>query len=321
MQGALAAYEKALLFWEKEGQANPAATKIPRDLLEDSGEKAQKVVARMRRNYAFDRARYFLPTALRTNVMMCQSARAWVTLCQNLLSHPLPEAQNLGALIRDELALATPRLLKHAIAKDSFRNGHISVLKRWQIEAKTATKPLAEAAPNAHVEVFAPEGADFARDLAYHDNRYAFFGPDLGRSAVRFAWDAVAFADIRDLNRHRTGNKWCPLVPQGFYSAIDQTQNPTALKFLQEIGREASQSALSMLQNGDWTFVYHTLLGTQFPFEHLTTANHFLYEAELRTGTGAHYRYARHLHDALEKWYEIAPDTRDLVLEGEAEPE
>ena len=320
-RGALVAYEKALLFWENEGKQNPNATKIPRELLEDSGEKAQRTVARMRRNYAFDRARYFLPSALQTNVMMVQSARAWTSLCQNLLSHPLPEAQKLGALVRDELALAAPRLLKHAVAKPSFQNGQISILKRWQIEAKTLSAPLSEANPTARVEVFAPENADFARDLAYHDNRYAFFGPDLGRAAVRFGWEAVAFADIRDLNRHRTGNKWCPLVPQGFYSAIDQTQNPTALKFLQEIGREASHHARELLQNGDWTFVYHTLLGTQFPFEHLTTANHFLYEAELRTGTGAHYRYAKHLHDALEKWYEIAPDTRDLVLEGEAEPE
>ena len=34
-----------------------------------------------------------------------------------------------------------------------------------------------------------------------------------------------------------------------------------------------------------------------------------------RTGTGAHYRYARHLHDMLDLWYARYPETRGLVLE------
>lgn len=321
MQSALSAYEKAVAFWEGEARQNPGTTRIPRSLIEDTSEKAQKTVARMQRNYAFDRARYFLPTALKTNVMMVQSARAWVGLCQNLLSHPLPEAQKLGTLIREELALAAPRLLKHATAQPSFQNGTNSILKRWQIAANEENKPLAEAAPTPSLEVFGIEGADFARELAYHDNRYAFLGPDLGRAAIRFSWQAVALGDIRDLNRHRTGTKWCPLVPQGFYGALDQTQNGAALKFLLEVGRENSRSAKTALKNGDWSFVYWTLLGTQFPFEHTTTADKFLYEAELRTGLGAHYRYAKHLHDALELWYERYPETRDLILEGAAEPE
>ena len=53
--------------------------------------------------YAFDRARYFLPAAARTNLMLVMSARGWVQLCQHLLSHPAPEAQEAGTLIREEL--------------------------------------------------------------------------------------------------------------------------------------------------------------------------------------------------------------------------
>lgn len=322
MTTSLAAYERALDFWEEEGRRNPSATRIPRSLLDDPSEKAAKTVARMRRNYAFDRARYFLPAALPTNVMMIQSARAWVTLCQNLLSHPLAEAQQLGAQIQGELALAAPRLLRHAVAKESFQHGNLSIFRRWQIAAQSAQGAFSEADPDAHLHVYpATDEVDFARDLAYHDNRYAFLGPDLGRTAIRFKWDAVALGDIRDLNRHRTGTKWCPLVPQGFYGAQDQTSDPTAIKFLQEIGRATSAGAKAALQEGDWTFVYHLLLGTQFPFEHTTTADKFLYEAELRTGLGAHYRYARHLHDALEIWFEKYPETKDLVLEGSGEPE
>lgn len=84
---------------------------------------------------------------------------------------------------------------------------------------------------------------------------------------------------------------------------------------------EASAHARELLQNGDETFIYWTLLGTQYFFEHTTMADKFIYEAELRTGVGAHFRYARHLHDVLELWYEKFPATRSLIHEGEAEPE
>jgi len=133
---------------------------------------------------------------------------------------------------------------------------------------------------------------DLQSDLLFHDNRYAWIGDNLKRTMVRFGWQAVAFAEIRDLNRHRTGNKYCPLVPQGFYAALDQLIGESAqssltnLRRLCETGRQASALAHARLANGDPTFVYWTLLGTQYPFEHLTTADKFIYEAELRTGLG-----------------------------------
>ena len=89
----------------------------------------------------------------------------------------------------------------------------------------------------------------------------------------------------------------------------------------QPIGDSAGKIASEKLLSGDPAYLYETLLGTQFPFEHTTTADKFLYEAELRTGTGAHYRYAKHLRDVLALWYEKFPQTKGLVLEGSAEPE
>jgi hypothetical protein len=116
---------------------------------------------------------------------------------------------------------------------------------------------------------------------------------------VRFAWEAVAFAEIRDLNRHRTGTKYCPLSPVGFYYALDQLPTtyhtlPPHLSdhslserayFLSEssdlyqeylaletVGRVASQQ---MRQTDDPKGIYFALLGTQFPFEHTTTADKF----------------------------------------------
>jgi hypothetical protein len=125
------------------------------------------------------------------------------------------------------------------------------------------------------------------------------------------------------LNRHRTGTKYCPLVPQGFYAALDPLPDARGhgLRAGSTPGVEASAKARELLRDGDQTFVYWTLLGTQYLFEHTTTADKFIYEAELRTGVGAHFRYARHLHEVLELWYEKFPATRGLIHEGEAEPE
>ena len=101
----------------------PSLARIPAALLDDPSEKARKAVARMGRNYGFDRARYFLPSAALTNVMLIMPARGWVSLCQQLLSHPAPEAVRLGGLIREELALCTPRLLRHAVRRESIAEG------------------------------------------------------------------------------------------------------------------------------------------------------------------------------------------------------
>ncbi len=108
------AYQSSLSLWEELAGENPALMGIPASLLNDPSESARKKVARMKRNYAFDRARYFLPVGAATNLMMVMSARGWVGLCQHLLVHRRPEARHLGQFIRDELEICAPRLLKHA---------------------------------------------------------------------------------------------------------------------------------------------------------------------------------------------------------------
>jgi thymidylate synthase ThyX len=329
-------YQRTLEFWEAVAVENPALTGIPKSLLEDPSDKAQKKVARMRRNFSFDRARYFLPSAVATNVMLIMSARAWVILCQHLLSHPLHEARLLGAAIRAELELCVPRMVKHACVKESVT----AELKQdfdllQSLAGAIASSYLDDSAsafdhpPVPAIQVMVPPGItgrELGQDLAFHDNRYAGTGPHLRRTAVRFGWEAVAFAEVRDLNRHRTGTKYCPLAPVGFYCATDQLPAQSkagteVLKAVAEVGRRASAKALSLLRRGDPAYVYWMVLGTQVPFEHVTTANMFIYEAELRTGVGAHYRYAKHLRDVLALWYKSYPETKGLILEGSAEPE
>lgn len=339
LSGALAAYREALDLWQALGRACPDLTRIPEAVAADASDKGRRKLARMERNYAFDRARYFLPVAARTNLVLVMSARGWVQMCQHLGSHPWEEARRLSDAIRGQLATVVPRLLKHARATPAATAGLSAEWSAWQAQAADAwPADLAgngvdpDTDPTACLDVLEPPAcapATPADALRFHDNRYAWIGAALRRTAVRFAWRAVAMAEIRDLNRHRTGTKYCPLVPQGFYAAADQVPagRPEAaglaarLRVLSETGRALSAEARRRLAGGDPASAYWTLLGTQFPFEHTTTADKFIYEAELRTGAGAHYRYARHLHDALECWYARYPSTRGLILEGSAEPE
>jgi thymidylate synthase ThyX len=335
MEGGFRRYEALLAAWGALAESDPALVRIPAGLLADGSEKAAKQVARMRRNYAFDRARYLLPVAASTNMMLQMSARAWAALCQRLCSDSLAEARLLGEELRKALALDAPHLLRHSGATDEFRGGLADEFARRVALAKSGLPPaLADdasspAADDAHLDVMPPAGvggADFAAALSRHSNRYSWTGSPLQRTMVRFGWDAVALAEIRDLNRHRTGTKYSTLVPKGFYGAEDQLPSAgeearAAVADAAAFGRSASRRAHALLAEGDPTYVYWTLLGTQYDFEHTTTADKFIYEAELRTGAGSHFRYARHLHAALSLWFERFPETRGLVLEGTAEPE
>jgi len=333
MQRCFESYQAALHFWEAFGETNPSAMGIPGALLEDSSDAARKKVSRMRRNFGFDRARYFLPVAAATNMMLIMSARGWASLCQNLLSHSLPEPRQLGELVRSELAMAAPRMVKHARRTDSTKKGIEAEFEKL-VETATSGMPacLMEGAQNcdaparAFLTIMPPEGCagqDLGEALKYHENRYAWIGSALQRTAIRFGWSAVGFAEIRDLNRHRTGSKYCPQVPQGFYCAADQADENgrLVLRDLARVGREASAKSHSKLQAEDPSYNFWSILGTQFPFEHLTTGDKFIYEAELRTGTGAHFRYAKHLRDLLEICYASFPNLKGAILEGSAEPE
>jgi hypothetical protein len=62
-------------------------------------------------------------------------------------------------------------------------------------------------------------------------------------------------------------------------------------------------------------------LGVQTPFEHSTHADTFIYEVELRTGMGAHFRYAEHLTAVCQEFLRLVPEARPFIQIGTAEPE
>lgn len=328
-QKAFENYQSALESWTELSNLHPEETKIPKSLLESTSDKDKKAVARMKRNYAFDRARVYIPLAASTGVMMIQSARAWAGISAHLQSHPLKELNLIGEQIAEQMAIGAPRLLKHTKPTESLKN-YLNEDRLIALFNSAFDELLNDNQTNTYLWV---ENNHFPNELykpacQHRTNRYSPFGSIVSRTSVKFAWSGISFGEIRDLNRHRTGTKYCPLVPIGFYGSTDQipTKVSTNLNLIDSIYslyknfKNTTNQAREIMKNHP-EYVYFTSLGHKYYFEHTTTADKFLYEMELRTGVGAHYKYAEHCREALNQWYKEFPDTKGIIFEGSAEPE
>jgi len=314
MARAFAAYHAEYARLDALATAEPQRVRAP------AGAKPA-VAARLRKNYALDRARYFIPFATRTNLGLVQSARMWAQTLTHLDSLPQPEARAAARLIRDELLKQSPRLLRHSFAEASHAEQ-----ARQELAASCAlglerlsTDALAD---QVWVQVetaappFLPQTQPVAEALRHRVNRYGHQGTATRRMRVAFAWNNLAIAELRDLNRHRTGHRFTPLIQAGFYLPPEIDRTPHAALLAEQAGLTRE-----LLQRGSPAYVYSLLLGAQTPFEHGMHADKFIYEAELRTGLGAHFRYAEHLSAALREFFKQVPAARDWVVEGTAEPE
>lgn len=314
MGRAFAAYQAEYARLDALGEAEPGRVRVP------EGAKPA-VVARIRKNYALDRVRYFIPLATRTNVAVVQSSRMWAQTVKHLASMPQAEARAAADLIRAELLKISPRLMRHSGAEKSYEAqaaAELATSCRLGLERLSA-EPLADETW-VHVDRAAPpflaEQQSVPDALSARTNRYGQQGTATRRMRVGFAWNNLALAELRDLNRHRTGHRYTPLIQAGFYlpPEIAREGHRALLEEQRELTRE-------LMKRGAPAYVYSLLLGAQTPFEHCTQADKFIYEAELRTGMGAHFRYAEHLSAALAGFFAQVPEARAWVVEGTAEPE
>jgi hypothetical protein len=311
---AFAAYNAEYARLDAAALADPGLVRLPQ------GAKPA-VVTRLRKNYALDRARYFIPLATRTNLGLVQSSRMWAATVKHLDSLPQPEAQAAARLIRDELLKISPRLMRHSHAEKSYQEQarqELAESVRLGL-ARLSTGPLADEVwvkVDRDTPPWLPEEQPIAEALRHRANRYGWQGKATRRMRVTFAWNNLAIAELRDLNRHRTGHRWTPLIQAGFYL-------PPEIPAAGHAALLAEQAALTreLMQRGSPAYVYSLLLGAQTPFEHSTQADKFIYEAELRTGMGAHFRYAEHLSAALRAFIAQVPEAKEWVIEGTAEPE
>ena len=311
---AFAAYHAEYARLEALGKAEPERVRVPKDA-------KPAVVTRIRRNYALDRARYFVPFATHTNLALVQTSRMWAQTVTHLDSLPQPEAQAAARAIRAELVKFSPRLTRHSQAEPSYQEQARQELAdslRLGLDRLSA-EPLADAVwvkVDRAAPPWLPETQTVADALRHRANRYGQCGPAIRRMRVTFAWNNLAIAELRDLNRHRTGHRYTPLIQAGFYlpPMVPRTPHAALLADQLDLTRE-------LLRRGSPAYVYSLLLGAQTPFEHSTHADKFIYEAELRTGMGAHFRYAEHLSASLAEFFKVVPEARAWVVEGMAEPE
>lgn len=330
-------YQICLDSWNEIAKLNPSLTKIPDEILNSNEDKNIKAAKRMIRNYSFDRARVYLPLTASTGVMMIQSARAWANIAAHLQSHYLKELKTLGKEIAEKLSYGANRLLKHSQPSRNLEQYIRSEYNLIKDSINSLNHDSFQKINDEFSDAIECKTSLFVDDLGYSNqviedacknrvNRYSPFGNAINRTLVRFCWIGISFGEIRDLNRHRTGNKYCPLVPLGFYSALDQlpeeeNEVTKVIKNCSYSFMNSKSNAIDLLNKGFGEYIYFTNLGHQYYFEHSTTADKFLYEMELRTGLGAHYKYAEHCHDALKLWFDKYPETKKLIFEGKAEPE
>lgn len=308
-------------------EENPELARLPEKALSN-----EKMKERMLKNYALDRARYFLPFATKNNMAIVATARIWADTVRLIESLQWNEAIEVANLIRVELNKAAPNLVRHSFA-DNASIAYVQELQHvGQRAASTGTEgyrigeecqcKLQVFNPTARFNRFNPS---LSNALETRESRYHHTGIALKRQIVTMEWDRIAIAELRDLNRHRTGFRFSDLAPTGFYipeetaqalssnGRLSDTKNffQDYQMLLKELARKAQPGL----------HAYGFFLGTQVPFEHTQAADKFLYEVELRTGLGAHFRYAEHLRQAAELYFEICPETKPYIQIGNAEME
>jgi hypothetical protein len=251
------------------------------------------------------------------------TARVWADVIKQLDSLPHPETKACAALLREELKKFVPRLTKHSFADESSLAQSES-LYTYAIDFITTNGVATNNIPDEtflslekSVPSFLGNTQSYPDAFTGKKNRYSIAGTTVRRCMVRAAWNNMAIAELRDLNRHRSGFRFSPLTPVGFYCppGVSHPRMNELLTMKKTIIEKTVASGQAT------SFIYALLLGSQVPFEHSTHLDKFIYEIELRTGMGAHYRYAEHLSSAYDKLIKIEPALKEFIDIGTAEPE
>lgn len=317
MEDAFAIYRDVYQELDRQARENPAIVRCPPGA-------NPKVIDRIRKNYALDRSRYFIPFATETNVGLVMTARVWAQTIRQLDAQPFPEAVECAARLRAQLEKLTPRLTRH-----SFKDAACTRQAQQEVDAGIALirsngMPIENAADQVFVSVerscppFLPDLQSLPAAFDGKENRYSVVGSAVKRMFVRFAWNNIALAELRDLNRHRTGHRFSPLAPVGFYLPPG-VSHPRGRELLER--QRALMKKLASEAPATGCHYYACLLGDQVAFEHSTHADKFIYEVELRTGLGAHFRYAEHLAAAYREFVKLVPEAGPFIQIGTAEPE
>jgi len=314
---AFEVYREIYDILDENVKRNPELIRLPKGVDE-------KVVDRLRKNYALDRARYLIPFASKTNAAYVMTARVWADTVRELDSLPYPEAKKCAGLIRGELEKFVPRMTKHSVATEASRSQADQLISYCINKIRADGVNINNIPDDVYLQViddrpsFLPNLQSTAEAFTGKTNRYSVTGTTVRRAMVRAAWNNMAIAELRDLNRHRSGYRFSPLCPCGFYLP-EEVRHPRVDELLRDY-KNLVESIASQDKGAD-AYVYGLLLGTQVAFEHSTHLDKFIYEIELRTGMGAHFRYADHLAKASSILTQKMPELTTFIQTGNAEPE
>lgn len=289
---------------------------------------------RLKRNFAFDRSRYFLPFSALTNVFLVQSGREWARVCKTLRSHYLLEFQELGGKLAEALEEVAPRMVRHA-SKDPLYEGHLlsEFLDVCEEAIELGSLDLVNTSISLTVHDKTHSRRDLALGLRHHTHRYSPFGVDIRTRQVEFMIRGITIAELRDVNRHRPGEKYAPLIPLGFYCASDRVgldltssqDRETILDRLEYLRVETWQQteifAKHCFENRIGALPYLLPLGTQVMLTFSTSLSHLIYMIQLRTGAGTHFKYREHFLTIFDLLVGQFPDLKDLIEIGGGEPE
>lgn len=324
MTEAYSLYKKYYDEFDTIAQNDPSVMRIPKDT-------PPKVADRIRKNYALDRARYFIPLATKTSAAYIMTARVWAEVIKQLASYDIPECKRAADLIRTEVSKIAPRLMKHSYPDNASRFHARSVASLPVSHIGYGGFPTTNLKDRVWLKVD-DDFPSFMHDTSVSDvtsnfvgkeNRYSSVGQKIKRTTTRFGLNNIAIAELRDLNRHRSGHKYTDMIPVGFYLPPEY-HNDIFIKhkdFFEKWEKFMVHSCSMQTMYETPVYMYSYLLGTQVAFEHTQQLDKLIYEIELRTGLGAHYRYAEHLEDVAKCLIQQRPEYERFISIGTAEPE
>ena len=318
MTEAFDLYNKKYEELDQLAEENPEIVRYPEGA-------SDKVNDRIRKNFALDRARYLIPFATKTSAAYIMTARVWADVIKHLASIPVPECQQAAELIREQVSKISPRLMKHSYPDDATIFNERRQTNLPMVTVQHAGVPVTHLEDKAWVKVdddFSPFGHHFEDGhFDYKTNRYSDVGSTIKRTFARFALNNISIAELRDLNRHRSGYKYADFTPVGFYLPDELKGDKEIEAFLWKWANWVQKSSQYISAYDEATYMYSYLLGTQVSFEHSTQLDKLIYEIELRTGMGAHFRYADHMKQVADALIQIRPQYGPFILTGTAEPE
>ena len=261
-------------------------------------------------NYAMDKARSWLPMCLETSMTIMMNAREWARVIKELSSYDFDEFGITAIKILDEVQRISPLGVRHTTpTKASIYH------KAGRFEDETFFRDYLEGKVKfsqdmsvhvSHLDVTPALEGDCPRE-----NKYDTFSDEIRMMPIRYKFNFVPMAIIRDMNRARTGSSLISTKPVGF-----KYNGPSSDK--KEYLILKVNSMLSALMDSK-KHPYGLLFGHLGGFCQTTTLDKVIYTIELRTAPGAHEVYCELYTMLAKEIKKYMPSININVGKGEIE--